>query len=176
MSDDRYFFFYGGELSQWFPCEFSVGEVEYNCAEQYMMAEKARLFGDENSLEEIMESSNPREQKSLGRLVSGFDPDTWNLKAKRIVYAGNLAKFSQNNDLKDCLLSTYPRKIVEASRHDSIWGIGLSIKDDRRFDESKWNGTNLLGKILTAVRSEFVSGMALGPERKTTDYISKEQT
>ena len=34
-------------LSQWYPASFIVDGVYYNCAEQYMMAEKARLFGDE---------------------------------------------------------------------------------------------------------------------------------
>ncbi len=37
-------------LSQWWPCSFEVDGVYYNCAEQFMMAEKARLFGDEEAL------------------------------------------------------------------------------------------------------------------------------
>ena len=34
-------------LSQWFPCSFVTEGNIYTTAEQYMMAEKARLFGDE---------------------------------------------------------------------------------------------------------------------------------
>ena len=34
-------------LSQWYPASFIVDGAYYNCAEQYMMAEKTRLFGDE---------------------------------------------------------------------------------------------------------------------------------
>lgn len=34
-------------FSQWFPYNFEVDGIMYNCAEQYMMAEKARVFEDE---------------------------------------------------------------------------------------------------------------------------------
>ena len=36
-------------LSQWYMCQFVVDDVCYNCVEQYMMAEKARIFGDEHA-------------------------------------------------------------------------------------------------------------------------------
>ena len=36
-------------LSQWFPCSFVVEEATYTTAEQYMMAEKAKLFGTRRS-------------------------------------------------------------------------------------------------------------------------------
>lgn len=35
-------------FSQWFPADFVVDDVAYNCTEQYMMAEKARVFGDDD--------------------------------------------------------------------------------------------------------------------------------
>ena len=43
-------------LSQWFPCSFLVDDIYYNCAEQFMMAEKARLFHDEDALRKIMQA------------------------------------------------------------------------------------------------------------------------
>lgn len=47
MTVERFTFFGAGPFSQWFKCEFDVDGQQYVTAEQYMMAEKARLFGDE---------------------------------------------------------------------------------------------------------------------------------
>ena len=41
---------------------------------------------------EIMASSDPREQKALGRKVRNFEVDTWNKKCREIVKMGNMAK------------------------------------------------------------------------------------
>ena len=42
----RFVFFWGGWPSQWHKCRFRVEGLEYNCCEQFMMAEKARVFAD----------------------------------------------------------------------------------------------------------------------------------
>ena len=41
-----------------------VGGVKYWCAEQYLMAGKANLFGDEAALEKIMASRDQAEEKA----------------------------------------------------------------------------------------------------------------
>ena len=46
---------------QWTPSPFTVDLVEYTCAEQFMMASKARLFGDDTALSAILASDDPRE-------------------------------------------------------------------------------------------------------------------
>ena len=35
------FFFSGTVFSQWYPCQFTVGGIQYSCAEQFMMHRKA---------------------------------------------------------------------------------------------------------------------------------------
>ena len=42
-SDEKFTFFFGAEspFSQWHSAEFTVDGVHYNCAEQYMMHQKA---------------------------------------------------------------------------------------------------------------------------------------
>jgi len=149
--------FWNGPFSQWEPCEFVVDGIEYNCAEQYMMAEKARMFEDEATLEEIMDTDDPKEQKRLGRLVEGFDEDRWNAVAVDIVVKGNLAKFGQNPEFKKVLLDTEDKIIVEASPYDRIWGIGLRENDPRAWDRNSWLGTNWLGEALCRVRDELLS-------------------
>src|SRR5262249_751740 len=97
---EKFTFFWSGPFSQWHGCLFEIDGVQYKCAEQYMMASKARLFGDTNSLEQILAAKSPREQKALGRKVQGFDPKTWEAQAREIVYQANWAKYTQDPELK----------------------------------------------------------------------------
>jgi len=111
----------------------TVDGIWYNCCEQYMMAGKARLFDDKESLDDIMEAAHPRTQKQLGRQVRGFKDSVWKKNCLEIVTQGNLAKFRQNLDLRHKLLSTGNRIIAEASPKDRIWGIGLHARDKKSF-------------------------------------------
>ena len=156
---DKYVFFYGGICSQWTPSVFSLDGIQYNCAEQYMMAKKALLFKDIESLQKIMNSNNPKEQKFYGRQVMGFDPLKWESVCKKYVYEANYAKFTQNKSMLDELLSYGDREIVEASPTDKIWGIGLGVDDPRIHDKSNWQGTNWLGEIITKVRSDIIQSL-----------------
>lgn len=153
-----YVFFWGenyenGFLSNWLPCKFIVDNVEYWCTEQYMMAKKAELFGDSEVQSEIMSSKNQKEIKDLGRKVHNFDSELWDKNKIKIVYEGNLAKFSQNESLKVKLLNTCDGILAEASPYDKIWGIGRSVKDGEIIkNPNNWVGQNLLGFTLMDVR------------------------
>ena len=142
-------------LSQWWECDFEVDGTLYRSAEQFMMAEKARLFGDLLIREQIFQSKHPKQAKELGRKVSGFKQDIWINERYDIVKRGNLAKFSQNAELKEFLLKTGNRVLVEASPVDKIWGIGLSADDKDIENPHKWQGLNLLGFALMEVRDEL---------------------
>lgn len=146
-------------LSQWWPSEFVVDEVVYRHSEGFMMAAKARLFGDDAALERILDAREPSVAKKLGRGVRGFDEDTWVAQRYRLVVEGNLAKFSQSPVVRDYLLATEPQVLVEASPSDRIWGIGRAASDPAAGTPSAWRGENLLGFALTEVR-ERLSGTA----------------
>ena len=154
---EKFTFFWKGHFSQWFPSKFVIDGISYLCAEQYMMARKATFFGDSKTLNKIMITTSPKEQKALGRTVKPFDINKWNAIVKEIVFKGNLAKFRQNPKLKDKLLDTIGTTLVEASPLDKIWGIGLSAKDEKALNRDTWQGTNWLGEILTNVREELLS-------------------
>lgn len=139
-------------LSQWWMCRFSVEGVEYSCAEQYMMAEKARLFGDGEMLEAILRAKHPKEMKAFGRAVKRFDQKIWSARCYELVRNGNLAKFGQNADLWAFLAGTKNRILVEASPRDRIWGIGMGKQNPDAGNPMKWRGTNLLGFALTEAR------------------------
>lgn len=139
-------------LSQWRPAVFKIDGVSYATAEHYMMAEKARLFGDQEMLAKILDSPEPKSAKALGRKVRGFDPAVWEQHRFSIVARGSRAKFEQNPRLKEFLDGTKGQILVEASPYDKIWGIGLKEQQVECQDPSQWKGLNLLGFALTAVR------------------------
>lgn len=139
-------------FSQWYPCRFTADGVEYCCTEQYMMAQKALLFGDTEVYEMIMASDQPKEIKALGRKVRNFDHKKWDENKYRIVLNGNIAKFSQNEPLKEFLLGTGSAVLAEASPYDDIWGIKLPADHPDAKDPAKWQGENLLGFALMDTR------------------------
>jgi len=144
-------------FSQWHKTNFQLNDIQYSSAEQFMMAKKAELFGDTEIKHQILSTNNVRKQKQLGRKVNNFNEEIWNNSKIKIVYIANNLKFSQNEELKSKLLETKGKYIVEASPVDSIWGIGISPDDPRRFNKEKWRGQNLLGKILTQFREDILT-------------------
>lgn len=154
--------FWRGPFSQWYYSPFVIEGVRYNCAEQYMMASKARMFGDFEAAAEIMACDSeyttqaafvkhPRKQQIIGRRVKNFVPAPWDAVCRDFVMRGNIAKFIQNDTLFSALLSVGSFRLVEASPVDKIWGVGLAQDNPDAFDPTKWKGTNWLGEILTEV-------------------------
>jgi len=139
-------------LSQWWPARFTLDGATYATAEHYMMAEKARLFGDAEARAAILAAATPAEAKALGRRVRGFEEAAWAARRFAIAVAGNAAKFGQNRELGGWLAATGEAVLVEASPVDRIWGIGLAADDARARDPAAWRGLNLLGFALMRVR------------------------
>ncbi|MFB4306532.1 NADAR family protein [Actinomadura sp. GTD37] len=159
----KFLFFWGhrtpgpGYLSQWWPSPFTVDGISYATAEHFMMAGKARLFGDEETAAAVIAAPHPRLAKDLGRRVRNFDEQTWRDNRVAIVTRGGEAKFGQNEDLRDYLLGTGDRVLVEASPLDRVWGIGLAADDPRAEQASTWRGQNLLGFALMTARAALAS-------------------
>jgi ribA/ribD-fused uncharacterized protein len=142
-----------GCLSQWYPAAFTVDGVRYATAEHYMMAGKARLFGDAEAEKPVLADDDPGKAKSAGRKVRGFDEATWAEHRYGLVVAANEAKFGQHPPLRDFLLATGERVLVEASPYDTVWGIGLSASQPEASCPSEWRGLNSLGFALMDVRT-----------------------
>jgi len=146
-------------FSQWWMQNFEIDGVQYLCAEQYMMAEKARLFGDDEMLTQIMQTAFPKEMKAYGRAVRNFEQSIWDANCFQIVKNASKAKFVQNPDLLEFLLGTKNRILVEASPRDRIWGIGMGKNNPDAENPLKWRGRNLLGFALTEVRDELLKNV-----------------
>lgn len=144
-----------GYLSNWYLSDFVIGGINFSSMEQYMMYSKARIFKDEEIAKKILLTSDVAQIKALGRQVSNYDESTWNGIRQIIVYEGLLAKFNQNDDLKAKLKSTGDSILAECAVKDSIWGIGLSMKDPNRLNKNEWKGKNLLGYALMMAREHL---------------------
>lgn len=143
--------FTGDIYSQWYNASMVINGKTFNSCEQWMMYSKARLFNDDYAADKIMGTDDPKEQKKYGRLIKNFNDNKWLEVCDDIVYNGNYAKFSQNEDLKKKLLATGNKIIAEGADYDARWGTGLNIEDTINTQMELW-GENRLGKALMAVR------------------------
>lgn len=157
MENKKYTFFWQTEspFSQWHSSRFIIDGIPFKTAEHYMMWKKAMIFGDTDVAAEVLKSIHPKETKALGRKVKNFIKEDWEKVCKQVVYEGNYAKFTQNEKLLKALMDTGETLLVEASPYDTIWGIGLNEVNAKKTPESKWPGTNWLGKELTRLREEL---------------------
>jgi len=153
--------------SQFYPVEFQIDSVSYRWAEQWMMAAKARLFGDQEALAAILRADEPFACKKIGRTVRNYDDGQWNAARFDLVVAGNIAKFSQSQPLREHLLGSDDAILVEAAPRDKIWGIGLGRENPAVHDPLRWRGRNLLGFALVKVRA-VLRGELIAPK-----YLAK---
>lgn len=153
-----------GCFSNWYKRDFCVIDpdddpdqepVTYNCMEQYMMHQKALLFGDQETADKIMEATDPGEIKALGRQVKNFNSKVWDGYKIMIVKSGLWNKFVQHPDLADILLSTGDAILAEGAAGDKIWGTGLNNKNTEATPVSEWPGQNNLGWLLMQVRDDI---------------------
>lgn len=90
-------------------------------------------------------SLNPSEAKRLGRRV--HLRDDWESIKDDVMYEICKAKFSQNPELADKLISTGSAKLIEGNTWgDRVWGVCNGL------------GENRLGNILMQIRDELKEG------------------
>ena len=141
-----------GYLSNWYKSDFNVNGIDFSSMEQFMMYKKAILFNDVLIAQQILVTSDVACIKRLGRSVRDYNDHIWNGMRQIVVYEGLSAKFAQNEDLMMRLKSTRNAVLAECAVKDKIWGIGISMSNPDRLEQSKWKGQNLLGYSLMMVR------------------------
>ena len=144
-----------GYLSNWYLSSFELDGIRFSSAEQYIMYQKCMLFGDKESAGMILATDDPAEQQAIGKDASGYIDKVWDGMRQLTAVRGLLAKFSQNEELKEQLLATGDAWLVECARKDVIWACGFRLEDEERLDASKWRGKNILGFALMEVRNRL---------------------
>ena len=156
---DTYTAFYNrhSPLSNFYPCNFKDSDgIHYTSNEQFFQYKKAIHCGNQETAQAILCNDDPAVCKRLGAKVNIPDYKLWDDESKTIMFEGCLAKFKQNKDLHDFLLSTKETILLEASPYDKKWGIGMSLNDKDLFKPDCWRGANNLGKTLQKVRDELI--------------------
>ncbi len=172
--EEKFTFFWATKspFSQWHKCNFMgerifrtpdyldkfKKEISFSSAEQFMMYHKCLLSLNFDAAQEVLLTRDPKKQKKIGRSIKMTEEilETWNIFSPYVIYEGNKAKFTQNEDLKQALFATKGTTLVEAAPNDKTWGIGLAEDDPRAQNRETWQGKNLLGEILTKIRMEII--------------------
>lgn len=153
------FFTKHSPLSNHHHAPFSLNGGEYSCIEQYLAVSKAKLAKDPVLERRAMETNDPADHKVILNKLREKVQEQWAVQAPEIILPAVRAKFSQNEQLSNFLISTHPLPICEASR-DPIWGVGLHLEHERVLDRNSWERHgNLLGITLTQVRAELMEAM-----------------
>ena len=153
---DTHLYFLRGVLSNFEKCYIKYKGHLFATTEQAFMWEKAVFFNDHESASKILKEENPAKAKKLGREVKNFDDSKWSKVCYEIMYLINYEKYFQNTRLKNILLNTGDKILVEANgAPDNRWSCGLYADNDKILNESNWTGTNYLGQILMQIRQEL---------------------
>ena len=148
--------FWGGIYSNFYPVQFTLEDRVWENSEQYFMWKKALTFGDLEIAEKITKVDDPYHAKKLGRKVKDFDDKKWFVVCRDIMFDACYAKFSQNEVLKEQMMASGDKLIVEASPYDKIWGIGMGAENPLALNPAAWKGKNWLGEVLMKVRDTFI--------------------
>jgi ribA/ribD-fused uncharacterized protein len=148
------FFTAGSPLSNFFKCNLSVNDNEYNCTEQGFCHMKCMLFNDKRAADRVMSETEPLAQKEAAgdRNLSSFDKQKWELNRDSIMKKCLIAKYTQNDGLRQHLLGTGDMTLGEASMSDKYWGTGVGLRHSDTLKPSKWTGINKMGILLTEIR------------------------
>ena len=175
---DKHVAFWGSAFSNFYPCEFKlergfkdyfevsslinnttfdIPDFIWKSSEQCFMAYKALMFEDIENLFKIINSETPEQAKKIGRKIKNFDDEIWSMSRKVWMERAVYAKFSQNEDLKEFILSPEfeGKDFVEGSPFDGVWGVKMDYRNPDIDNPENWNGENLLGKVLNEVRKEL---------------------
>jgi ribA/ribD-fused uncharacterized protein len=142
-------------LSNMYEAPFQVDSVTFPTVEHYFQWSKATQFGDGAIADKILKTPSAKSVKALGKKVKDFVKEEWEKTKDGVMRKAVKSKFIQHPDLKAKLLETGTRRIGEASARDKYWGIGTSADTAKANDPTKWPGKNVMGTILTELRTEL---------------------
>ena len=143
------------KLSNHYDSKFVLKDQVYNCNEQYFLSQKCKIHGHFSAARAIMESNDPGKMVQIAKICGKARCEPWNEQQYDIMKDGASAKFHQNRELKEYLISTGMKILVEGSRWDTTWGVGIDFNDPAIDDMAAWKGDNLLGKVLSEIRHDL---------------------
>lgn len=132
-----------GEFSNFAAFPINVGGKMWPTSEHYFQAQK---FTDSAHIKKIRNARSPMEAARLGRSRKVPIKKDWEKSKDSAMHTAVSQKFAQYKELKELLISTGNRKLVEHTVNDDYWG-----------DGGDGTGKNMLGRILMTVREQLRS-------------------
>jgi ribA/ribD-fused uncharacterized protein len=129
------------EFTNFAPYGFFASNTFWKTSEHYFQAQK---FPKMALYEEVRQALTPTEARKLARTNFRRQRADWDDVRLDVMREALRQKFDSNPPLKQLLLSTGHRLLVEASEEDPFWGFG----PDRE-------GQNNLGKLLMELRDRY---------------------
>ncbi|MFK7933858.1 MAG: NADAR family protein [Saprospiraceae bacterium] len=130
-----------GEFSNFAPFPIKLKGKIWKTTEHYFQAQK---FSQKEYQEKIRKATTPMKAAQLGRSRKVRIKKNWDNMKDNVMYEALTAKFSQHEELKELLLETTDKTLVEHTENDSYWG-----------DGGDGSGKNRLGKLLMKLRDSL---------------------
>ncbi|CAF1478763.1 unnamed protein product [Rotaria magnacalcarata] len=128
-----------GEFSNFYPASIELDGYVWPTTEHYFQAQK--YISDETHFKNVLQLATPREAYNYVRTYKSAVRSDWENVKDDVMFIACLAKFQQHPKLKELLLSTQDRTLVEHTTNDFYWG-----------DGGDGSGKNQLGITLMKVR------------------------
>lgn len=141
-------------LSNWYSAPTKYKGHNFTTVEQAYQHAKSMFFNDTDTADKILSSNKPEDALKLGRKVKDFNQVAWNVERNVIMKAILREKFTQNNDLKECLMDTGVNKLAE-SGINKYFAVGIGFMNKNILSSTSWDGDNMLGNNLMDLRKEL---------------------
>lgn len=130
-----------GEFSNFADFGLYLNDKFYQTVEHFYQAAK---FSDPTYQQKILSAQTPKAAAELGKSREYSVINNWDQVRNHLMFQAVKRKFDHHPQLKNLLLSTGHRLIIENSPYDHYWGIGKN-----------GHGQNQLGKILMLIRGIY---------------------
>jgi N-glycosidase YbiA len=159
-----------GFLSNFYRAPFQLDGFVWQTVEHYYQAQK---FEDAAYCERIRLAISPREAKNLGQSRDMPVRADWESRRMTAMLQALVAKFTQNADLQNMLLTIANDEFIKGAHRDTndITFVEASPQDDFWGDGADGKGENRLGYLLTTMRRHLRRYFASSTNR-STEYIN----
>ena len=124
---------------------------------------------DYRTFDRLVRCKSPKEAKALGRQVAPWDQREWDRIVCTVARACVLAKSRAVPAVRRALLATGDAMLAEATRNDSIWGIGIDLGKPEVQFPGRWQGANILGWALMEARDSLNAERGFQARTSNTD-------
>jgi N-glycosidase YbiA len=139
------------QFTNFYLAPITIGGSTYLTSEHYFQSQKF-IPPNQAIADQIKNAPTPRDAFNIARTNNNLVRNDWHTGYKDIVMLQALqAKFTQHNDLRQLLINTGNKTLVEHTTNDNYWG-----------DNGDNTGKNKLGQLLMQVRQQLVSNQIGG--------------